>query len=1059
MDENSIGNMKTAKNNTPVMEEQSIGNMATFKDFSGDSVGTIDRYELKEQLGAGGFGAVFRAIDTVSGLDVAIKVLPPMLSAVPEELENVRANFAIVNKLHHPNIANVDHLHKVEFTDVDENILRVFRDSYIVVMEYVKGSTLSSWKKQFDDSKVPIDKAIDICAKVADALDFAHSKKIIHRDIKPSNIMVTPDGDVKVLDFGLAAEIKSSMSRVSQEQGDTSGTRPYMAPEQWSGERQREATDQYALAIMLYELISGFVPFSSVFETGDTGLMVNVVENKQPKDLKELSKKQNIALLSGLAKSADERFANCADLINAIGGQRIKQIKRKKSNRRGEWYSPKLIIFAIIAVLGIGGYFGYQNYKEAQAIATEQNRQAQLASEIREKINNLKNKADNSERRGNLADASQYVSEILSIDPQNSYAKAMQNRIAEKAGLAETAPLKSRAKIALENIENISIKHGFKEKLNNIKILIDTATTFFNSKSYGSAMTKYQEVITESAKLAKLDEIRYNALRISQKAEDAKTEAGNTNAKTQAKSIWKNAETLLNNANVELLKGDVENAVKSFESAKKEYIHSKQYAEGIILVNKSKVKYHELLSAADLEQINKYAKSEYDKISPVISSIANLVETENWSKTIVQYNSATQILDNAIAKGKTDAENYRKAQLKIKYDKLIIDANELLKSNNWDKSEKLFNAALNCGHRETSDSKNGIEKIILLRKQQVANSAAEKAIKQGKEKLAICVGSTQATDSQKFDILSKALSLLNETHNSHKSHISHILSQEISALIAKITAIKKTLYGGPEQNKDWTIPDLNMKFAFVANGSFQMGSNEDSDEKPIHRVTISKPFWIGKYEVTNGEFIEYMKATNNEKGIDFSDSDCPVTKNATLSNTKFGQSMQQPICEIDWNAATSFCKWLTDRERKAGRLPSGYKYSLPTEAEWEYCARGGNKSRGYKYSGSDNIDSVAWYSSNSGSKTHSVGTKQSNELGIYDMSGNVWEWCSDWYDSGYYGKSPSTDPKGVSSASYRVNRGGGWFNDPRYCRSANRLRHVPSSTYYGLGFRVALVQE
>ncbi len=214
-----------------------------------------------------------------------------------------------------------------------------------------------------------------------------------------------------------------------------------------------------------------------------------------------------------------------------------------------------------------------------------------------------------------------------------------------------------------------------------------------------------------------------------------------------------------------------------------------------------------------------------------------------------------------------------------------------------------------------------------------------------------------------------------------------------------------------------------------------MGSNnEDDDEKPVHRVTISKNFWLGKYEVTQSEYESIMG-----------------------SNPSNFSGSNNPVEEVSWHDAIAFCKTLTEREQNAGRLPAGARYRLPTEAEWEYCAKGGNKSKGYTYSGSDSINSVGWYSSNSGSKTHPVGQKQANELGLYDMSGNVWEWCNDW--KGSYSSGSVTNPSGASSGSYRVLRGGSWDDDASYCRSANRLRSEPSSTYYDYGFRVLLVLE
>ena len=133
---------------------------------------------------------------------------------------------------------------------------------------------------------------------------------------------------------------------------------------------------------------------------------------------------------------------------------------------------------------------------------------------------------------------------------------------------------------------------------------------------------------------------------------------------------------------------------------------------------------------------------------------------------------------------------------------------------------------------------------------------------------------------------------------------------------------------------------------------------------------------------------------------------------------------------------------------------TGKRFRLPTEAEWEYAARGGKKSCGYQYSGSNTLGDVAWYSDNSGKKTHAVGTKQPNELGIYDMTGNVWEWCQDWYGS--YSSSPQTNPTGAVRGSCRVGRGGSWGNSARYCRSSYRGYITPGDRFNRLGLRLVL---
>jgi adhesin HecA-like repeat protein len=229
----------------------------------------------------------------------------------------------------------------------------------------------------------------------------------------------------------------------------------------------------------------------------------------------------------------------------------------------------------------------------------------------------------------------------------------------------------------------------------------------------------------------------------------------------------------------------------------------------------------------------------------------------------------------------------------------------------------------------------------------------------------------------------------------------------------------------------------------VEGGTFQMGSNNgDSDEKPVHTVTV-KSFYMGKYEVTQKEWAAVMG--NNPS--DFKGDNLPVEK-------------------ISWNEAIEYCNQLSQKEgltpayRGSGDTitcdfnASGYR--LPTEAEWEYAARGGNKGPAYEYSGGNSADSVAWYSGNSGSSTHPVGTKQPNSLGLYDMSGNVCEWCWDWYGS-YTGEA-QTNPAGASSGANRVYRGGSWGSVAAYVRSADRNNYTPFYRFNSLGFRLVRPQ-
>lgn len=237
--------------------------------------------------------------------------------------------------------------------------------------------------------------------------------------------------------------------------------------------------------------------------------------------------------------------------------------------------------------------------------------------------------------------------------------------------------------------------------------------------------------------------------------------------------------------------------------------------------------------------------------------------------------------------------------------------------------------------------------------------------------------------------------------------------------------------GIDSENKVFTANGVSFTMVYVDPGTFQMGSTTgSSDEKPVHSVTISKGYYIGETEVTQAL---WKAVTGNS----------PTTSGDQWS-TAYGLGDNYPAYYISYEDVQSFITKLNSL--------TGAQFRMPTEAEWEFAARGGKKSKGYEYSGSNTVGDVAWYNGNS-SKTHAVKTKAANELGIYDMSGNVWEWCSDWYGS--YSSSSVTDPTGPASGSARVSRGGSWYRDATPCRSATRISLTPAVRSGNLGVRLA----
>ena len=226
----------------------------------------------------------------------------------------------------------------------------------------------------------------------------------------------------------------------------------------------------------------------------------------------------------------------------------------------------------------------------------------------------------------------------------------------------------------------------------------------------------------------------------------------------------------------------------------------------------------------------------------------------------------------------------------------------------------------------------------------------------------------------------------------------------------------------------FTVRGVSFEMVRVEGGTFRMGATSeqedeaDGDEKPVHSVTLSS-YYIGKTEVTQALWQAVMD-----------------------SNPSYFKGADLPVEFVSWNDCQEFIQKLNSL--------TGRNFRFPTEAEWEFACRGGNNSCGYKYSGSNNLDSVAWYDDNSDGQTHPVATKAPNELGIYDMSGNVWEWCGDWYAN--YTSNSQSNPSGPQSGSCRVIRGGGWDYVVWGCRLSFRFRFNPTYRIHFLGLRLAL---
>ena len=356
------GAAASPKNEKGTKMDKSIGDDVTMKQDEGRggrrafAPGDViaGRYVVESILGEGGMGIVYQCLDRVGGVKVAVKCLPPEVSRNRDEMEDIRDNYRLVADLHHPNIAGARTLEMDESTG-----------DYYLVMDLAQGVSLKRWMRR--NLNASQDAKLAILRQIAAALDYAHSKRVIHRDMKPENVMVDDDGGVKVLDFGLAAQIRSSQSRTSAAVTSTGGTPGYKSPEQWRGRAQREPADVYSFGVLAYWLFAGELPFDG----DDLAVLGHAVLTEPVEPVADLSAHMNAALVKALAKKPEERFASCGEFVEALEGKdfsRVEHVERVDgvggARRPAEPGGPRpvaavkgLLAVALIAALAGGAWW------------------------------------------------------------------------------------------------------------------------------------------------------------------------------------------------------------------------------------------------------------------------------------------------------------------------------------------------------------------------------------------------------------------------------------------------------------------------------------------------------------------------------------------------------------------------------------------------------------------------------------------------------------------------------------------------------------------------------
>jgi serine/threonine protein kinase/formylglycine-generating enzyme required for sulfatase activity len=897
----------------------------------------FERYVLESIAGRGGMGVVWRARDEKLDRRVALKFLPAEIAADAAAVADLKRETKRCLEMTHANIVRV-----YDFVDGDFGVA--------ISMELVEGESLAKRRADAPGGCLSATELVPLVKQLCVALDFAHlQSKVVHRDLKPANLLVTPAGWLKVTDFGIAHSLSETQTRRALEAGDSSGTPPYMSPQQLAGERPTAADDIYSLGATLYELLTGRPPF---YRGDATGLRTQIATRKPTPLAQHRAEAEcegapipdtwSEVILACLEKDPALRPASAGTVARRLGvasdttsaavpsvdegpTRRVAPVIPKKSGKRG--------VVALVALLAVGSVAGW--------FATR--------------------------RADSAADTTQVLPQ------KNTPAPPVQNAPVPTATSGKaivTISAQPGTEIAATDVNGRAVRLGVADASGTL-----TSGDRLTPGVYRFRLTHPDYQPVEMADVNVTDE----SGRITRLAPEQLFRAG----ELRISSAPSGATVLVNGVAFGTTPASLPNQPSNTRLRVSVRLPGYRAASREVTLKPGETR------AVPFDAL----VAEGGAIKPQLVSRGQPLSLDG-----VTY---------------------------------LVDGREVFATSGVIDGVKAGAHTVEVRHADYEP----VTASVVVRDEATATADFVLTPKPGRLTLAI-------SGPAAFDVLvnDRAVSIADGrvTLPANEELALTVRAKGFVPVRRKISlppngteALALTLerVNVPDAGQPWTIPDLGSVLLPVAAGSFTMGSEaNNADEKPLTRVTLTRPFWLGKTEVTQGEFRALMNANPSE----FKSPD-----------------ERAPVDSVTWNEAAEYCRRLTERERAAERLPAGYIYALPTEAQWEFVCRA-SATEGA-------IDALAWHRGNSGERPRVVGTKSADAHGFHDLLGNLWEWCADWY--GAYPGASVTDPRGPANGTVRVFRGGSAGSFATSCRPTARAARGPEVRTGYVGLRVALVPE
>ena len=998
----------------------------------------LGNYVLLEKLGEGGMGAVFKAKHKMMGRIVAIKVLSAAGLKDQRAVDRFQREVRAAAKLQHPNI--------VKAFDADHAGEQAF-----LVMEYVPGVDLAQRVKQ--QGPVEVETAINYIRQAGYGLEAAHRAGIVHRDIKPANLVLDDKGVVKILDMGLARIEHDEEQQNLTNTGQVVGTVTYMSPEQAMSTKHVDArTDIYSLGCTLHYLLTGSAPFK-----GETAMQTLMAHRLEPipdlrATLPHVSPELQAVYQRMMAKAPNDRYANMTECLAALAA--LQPSAKLDTTARQADVTQEASDVALSNFLFAASNVAAWDAPPAADTATSQ---ADVTTDLSPSSTNpsvLPARSWFQKPVGLASLGAGLVCLLLTVVFMLKTPSGM--LIIEIDEPGATVSVDGDQKVLIQRpggqqAVQVDVDHHQHE----LKVTKDGFTIFtrqFSMKGQPEHSIRVRlEPLAKPPVVSTPPPVRTgpffgqspgeersdNSLSMKfcwcppgkfmmgspekEKERDAKQEAQVEVTLTQGFWLGK----------YEVTQAEYERVMGKNPSAFSATGTSKEKVTGL---DTSRFPV-ETVSWLDAEEYLKKLTEQERAAGRLPEGWEYRLPTEaEWeyacragTTTATAFGDA---LSNKQANFKGDAP-YNGAEKSPSLGRTTTVGSYA--PNAWGLYDMHGNVYEWCQDWYGSKLTGGTDPVVA--------QAASNRVRRG--------GGWNVSGG-----LCRSADRGGHTPGPRLFNLGFRVAIVPTAKSLPIPS-NLPLKLGQQPGEEWNGNALGMPFCWCPAGKFMMGSPETekdrgTDENQVE-VTLTQGYWLGKYEVTQAE---YERVMGKNPGA-FSATGTSKDKVTGQDTSRF------PVESVSWTEAEEYCRKLTEQERVAGRLPDGWEYRLPTEAQWEYACRAGtttatafgetlsskqaNFNGGSPYNNEEQGPSLG--------RTTTVGSYVGNAWGLYDMHGNVWEWCQDWFRNKLAG---GTDPVVTQAASFRVCRGGGWYDYGKYCRSADRT-FTPGSHNSNLGFRVAIV--